>query len=196
MLRAAASAARRGVRLNQQASAESHKFDPLDTTRRRLLYRSKQRGAQHPPNYVNHQSGLPTMACASRRLARDGHHARKLGARAPRPSYRPPRDTRHPRRGYQAAHCAQAASNLSRLEAKELDEFAEVLDMENPDLYNWLTGQKPVPGDVRNPLLRKLCADLRRDMVRPAPPSRHTARPVGTPATVVRLALISQRRRC
>ena len=48
--------------------------------------------------------------------------------------------------------------------------------MENPDLYNWLTGQKPVPGDVRNPLLRKLCADLRRDMVRPAPPSRHTAR--------------------
>mgnify|MGYP002028959474 CR=1 FL=1 len=106
-----------------------------------------------------------------------------------RSTCRPPRGACQPRRGSQAAHRAQAASNLSKLEAKELDEFAEVLDMENPDLYNWLTGQKPVPGDVRNPLLRKLCADLRRDMVRPAPPSRHTARPIGTPATIVRLAL-------
>lgn len=32
------------VRHNQQASAESHKFGELDHVRRRLLYRSKQRG--------------------------------------------------------------------------------------------------------------------------------------------------------
>lgn len=32
------------VRCNQQATADSWKFDPLDVTRRRLLYRSKQRG--------------------------------------------------------------------------------------------------------------------------------------------------------
>merc|ERR1712087_625206 len=33
-----------GARWNQQASAESHKFDETDGVRRRLLYRSKQRG--------------------------------------------------------------------------------------------------------------------------------------------------------
>ena len=31
-------------RWNQQASAGSHALDPLDATRRKLLYRSKQRG--------------------------------------------------------------------------------------------------------------------------------------------------------
>ena len=32
------------ARWNQQASAGSHALDPLDATRRKLLYRSKQRG--------------------------------------------------------------------------------------------------------------------------------------------------------
>ena len=35
--------------------------------------------------------------------------------------------------------------------------------MENPDLYKMLTGQQAVPDDVANPLLRTLCADLKRD---------------------------------
>merc|ERR1711959_41589 len=30
--------------MSQQGAAESHKFDPLDAHRRRLIYRSKQRG--------------------------------------------------------------------------------------------------------------------------------------------------------
>ena len=41
---ALAATSRTQKRWNQQASAESHLFDENDTLRRRLLYRSKQRG--------------------------------------------------------------------------------------------------------------------------------------------------------
>jgi hypothetical protein len=37
-------AAALGRRHNQQAAADSGRYDPLDVTRRRLIYRSKQRG--------------------------------------------------------------------------------------------------------------------------------------------------------
>ena len=42
----------------------------------------------------------------------------------------------------------QAAANLQELDDQGLDQFAEVLAMENPDLYKWLTGQAPVPDEV------------------------------------------------
>jgi|TARA_B110000196_G_scaffold214223_1_gene183789 hypothetical protein len=42
----------------------------------------------------------------------------------------------------------QAAANLQELDEQGLDQFAEVLAMENPDLYKWLTGQAPVPDEV------------------------------------------------
>ena len=45
----------------------------------------------------------------------------------------------------------QAAANLQEMEEKSLDEFGEVLAMENPDLYRWMTGQAPVPDEVRSP---------------------------------------------
>lgn len=32
---------------------------------------------------------------------------------------------------------------------EELQQFQAIIDMENPDLFRWLTGQTPVPEDVR-----------------------------------------------
>ena len=99
-------------RWNQQASAGSHALDPLDATRRKLLYRSKQRG------WLEMDIMLGNWA----------------------------------------------AANLPRLQEAELQQFQEVIDMENPDLFKWLTGQVAVPDDVDNPLLVRLCADLREAM--------------------------------
>merc|ERR1719517_259731 len=84
------------LRHNQQASASSHLFDENDAKRRRLLYRSKQRG------WLEMDIMLGNWA----------------------------------------------ADKLAKLGEAELAQFEEVLDMENPDLYKWLTGQTPVPDEV------------------------------------------------
>ena len=42
----------------------------------------------------------------------------------------------------------QAAANLEELDGQGLEQQLEVLAMENPDLYKWLTGQAPVPDEV------------------------------------------------
>ena len=55
---------------------------------------------------------------------------------------------------------------MQQLQEAELAQFQAVIDMENPDLYKWLTGQADVPDEVENPLLRTLCKDLREQMVR------------------------------
>ena len=34
------------------------------------------------------------------------------------------------------------------MDGQGLEQYAEVLDMENPDLYKWLTGQAKVPDEV------------------------------------------------
>ena len=39
----------------------------------------------------------------------------------------------------------QADANLNQMEGAQLDQFAEVLEMENPDLYKWLTGDSADP---------------------------------------------------
>ena len=57
-----------------------------------------------------------------------------------------------------------AAANLQQLEEPELAEFQAVIDMENPDLYKYLTGQEAVPDEVENALLRTLCKDLREQV--------------------------------
>jgi len=67
-----------------------------------------------------------------------------------------------------------AADKLAKLGEAELAQFEEVLDMENPDLYKWLTGQTPVPDEVDNPLLLVLCEDL-KDAAAPKLTSRSTA---------------------
>ena len=97
------------VRWNQQAPAESHIFDEHDGLRRRLLYRSKQRGWLE-------------MDIMLGNWARD---------------------------------------NLGRLDGAGLQQFQEIIDMENPDLYRWLTGQDEVPDTINNSLLFELCRDLK-----------------------------------
>ena len=59
------------------------------------------------------------------------------------------------------ALAAQAAQNLQSLDAAELQQFQEVIDMENPDLFRWLTGQADVPAEVNNRVLDMMMADLR-----------------------------------
>ena len=54
-----------------------------------------------------------------------------------------------------------AGANLQRLEKAELAQFAALLEMDNPDLYKWLTNQEDVPAHVDNDLLRQLCAELK-----------------------------------
>ena len=58
-----------------------------------------------------------------------------------------------------------AAANLQGMDDPGLDQFAEVLDMENPDLYKWLTGQAPVPDEIKNDVLRRMLADLEAERV-------------------------------
>lgn len=44
---------------------------------------------------------------------------------------------------------------------EQLQLFQQVIDMENPDLYRYLTGQEEVPASIENEVLRTLCHDLR-----------------------------------
>jgi len=59
-----------------------------------------------------------------------------------------------------SAH-SQAAANLQKLDSVKLQQFQEIIDMENPDLFRWLTGQAPIPAEMNNPVLRTLVEDLR-----------------------------------
>ena len=96
------------VRWNQQAAAQSHIFDSNDALRRRLLYRSKQRG------WLEMDIMLGNWA----------------------------------------------AKNLGRLDEEQLKQFQQIIDLENPDLFQWLTGQAAIPDELDNALLHELCADL------------------------------------
>jgi len=57
-----------------------------------------------------------------------------------------------------------AAANLKTLAEPELHLYQEVIDMENPDLYRWMTGQAPIPAEIDNKVLHRLCDDLRQTM--------------------------------
>lgn len=56
---------------------------------------------------------------------------------------------------------AQARDNLQGMGPEELQQYQEIIDMENPDLFRWLTGQEEVPAEIGNPLLIRLCNDLK-----------------------------------
>ena len=43
-----------------------------------------------------------------------------------------------------------AERNVPRMSVSELTAFEEVLDIENPDLFKWLTGQEPAPEALRD----------------------------------------------
>ena len=56
---------------------------------------------------------------------------------------------------------AQARDNLQGMGPEELQQYQEIIGMENPDLFRWLTGQEEVPAEIGNPLLVRLCNDLK-----------------------------------
>lgn len=47
--------------------------------------------------------------------------------------------------------CVQAAANLKDLNRHELKLFQQVIELENPDLFRWLTGQEKIPDEVWPP---------------------------------------------
>lgn len=49
-----------------------------------------------------------------------------------------------------------ADKNVAGFSDAELDEFEALLQLQDPDLYNWITGTEPVPANVESDLFTKL----------------------------------------
>jgi len=58
-----------------------------------------------------------------------------------------------------------AEQQLPKMTTKELDEFAVVLDQENPDLFPWLTGQDEAPAHMNdNSVFQQLRAHMKKNI--------------------------------
>ena len=51
-----------------------------------------------------------------------------------------------------------ADSQLETLSDRELDQYETVLSQADQDLYAWVTGERPWPTSLNNPLTRRLTA--------------------------------------
>ena len=51
-----------------------------------------------------------------------------------------------------------AEANVPQMCADELDLYDEILQTPDPDVYDWVSGQKPAPANLMNPVLEKLLA--------------------------------------
>lgn len=49
-----------------------------------------------------------------------------------------------------------AEANVPAMDAGALDLYEELLHTPDPDVYDWISGQKPVPANVMNPVIEKL----------------------------------------
>ncbi|MBP7721805.1 MAG: succinate dehydrogenase assembly factor 2 [Alphaproteobacteria bacterium] len=49
-----------------------------------------------------------------------------------------------------------ADKNAAGFSDAELDEFESLLQLQDPDLYNWITGTEPVPANLNTDLFEKL----------------------------------------
>jgi antitoxin CptB len=49
-----------------------------------------------------------------------------------------------------------ADKNVAGFSSAELDEFESLLQLQDPDLYNWITGAEPVPANIDSALFNKL----------------------------------------
>ncbi len=49
-----------------------------------------------------------------------------------------------------------AERHLPDMTAEELDLYDEILAHPDPDLYNWITAQEPVPANFINPVMDRL----------------------------------------
>jgi len=43
-----------------------------------------------------------------------------------------------------------ADQNLSKLSPKDVNDYALILEEENPDMFKWMSGQIPVPDHLKN----------------------------------------------
>ncbi|WP_144184071.1 FAD assembly factor SdhE [Elioraea rosea] len=50
------------------------------------------------------------------------------------------------------------ASELAAMDEAALDELEAVLELPDVDLFDWLTGRRPVPEEVASPLLSRMVA--------------------------------------
>lgn len=51
-----------------------------------------------------------------------------------------------------------ADANVPGMDAASLDLYEELLHTPDPDVYDWISGQKPVPANIMNPIVEKLLA--------------------------------------
>lgn len=51
-----------------------------------------------------------------------------------------------------------AEKNVPEMTVAELDLYEDLLHTPDPDVYDWVSGQKPVPANVMNPVVEKLLA--------------------------------------
>lgn len=51
-----------------------------------------------------------------------------------------------------------AEMNVPAMDVASLDLYEELLHTPDPDVYDWISGQKPVPANVMNPVVEKLLA--------------------------------------
>jgi antitoxin CptB len=49
--------------------------------------------------------------------------------------------------------------HVATLSAEELDELEGIMELPDVDLADWLTGRRPMPADVRGPLLDRIAAE-------------------------------------
>jgi antitoxin CptB len=48
------------------------------------------------------------------------------------------------------------AERIGTMDGAELDSLEAVLDLPDPDLFDWLTGRRAVPAEAETPLLRAM----------------------------------------
>lgn len=51
-----------------------------------------------------------------------------------------------------------ARLHVAAMDERMLDRFEALLEMSDPDLYNWITGQEPTPAEWQGPLIDLLRA--------------------------------------
>jgi len=49
-------------------------------------------------------------------------------------------------------------AEIAAMDAAALDELEAVLELPDVDLFDWLTGRRPVPADTASPLLARMVA--------------------------------------
>lgn len=50
-----------------------------------------------------------------------------------------------------------AETHAAAMDAEELEEFEEMLQVLDRDLFKWFTGEAPVPAEQDTPLFRSIC---------------------------------------